>query len=82
MRVISGARLCIGVIFMESKIIISMKFIIFKYFEKRVLQKLEIYICCKFFFLDELILILFGAAIGFLLKTSIYCLVQQFFAEC
>ena len=43
----------------------------FKYFGKGFPRKLDIHVWCKFFFPDELVLMLFGAAKDSFLKTSI-----------
>ena len=53
----------------------------FKYFGKVFPQKSKFYVWCKKFFLDELVLMLFGAAADSLQKIRIYCLVWQFSAE-
>lgn len=47
---------------------------VFKYFRKGFLKKLEIHVWCKKNFLDELVLMLFGAAADFFSKK--YCLVK------
>ena len=53
----------------------------FKYFGKVFPWNSKNYVWCKKFFLDELVLMLFGAAANSLRKTRIYCLVQQFSTE-
>ena len=53
----------------------------FKYFGKLFQRKSEIYVWCKKIFLNELVLMLFGAAADSLRKIRIYYLVWQFSTE-
>ena len=53
----------------------------FIYFGKVFPRKAKIYVLCKKFFLDELVLMLFSRTADSLRKTRVYCLVRQFSVE-